>query len=89
MAPKRTTRANPADTTATTFVTNAQLKTMIDQGVSDALAARDVDRNTNGNDNHNSGMGVQKELSNGFNGALTWWNSHVRTVGHDVAYAIT
>ncbi|GKD68820.1 hypothetical protein Tco_1322910 [Tanacetum coccineum] len=21
--------------------------------------------------------------------ALTWWNSHVRTVGHDVAYAIT
>ncbi|GJY81847.1 putative reverse transcriptase domain-containing protein [Tanacetum coccineum] len=22
-------------------------------------------------------------------GALTWWNSHVRTVGHDVAYAIT
>ncbi|GKF14602.1 hypothetical protein Tco_0056064 [Tanacetum coccineum] len=22
-------------------------------------------------------------------GALTWWNSHVRTVGHDVAYAMT
>ncbi|GJX88051.1 RNA-directed DNA polymerase, eukaryota, partial [Tanacetum coccineum] len=22
-------------------------------------------------------------------GALTWWNSHVRIVGHDVAYAIT
>ncbi|GJW99496.1 putative reverse transcriptase domain-containing protein [Tanacetum coccineum] len=21
--------------------------------------------------------------------ALTWWNSHVRTVGHDVAYAVT
>ncbi|GKF13072.1 hypothetical protein Tco_0050998 [Tanacetum coccineum] len=21
--------------------------------------------------------------------ALTWWNSHVRIVGHDVAYAIT
>ncbi|GKA10651.1 hypothetical protein Tco_0690084 [Tanacetum coccineum] len=21
--------------------------------------------------------------------ALTWWNSHVRTVGHDVAYAMT
>ncbi|GKD06133.1 hypothetical protein Tco_1181107, partial [Tanacetum coccineum] len=20
---------------------------------------------------------------------LTWWNSHVRTVGHDVAYAMT
>ncbi|GJY95449.1 putative reverse transcriptase domain-containing protein [Tanacetum coccineum] len=22
-------------------------------------------------------------------GALTWWNSHVRTVGHDVAYSMT
>ncbi|GKD92863.1 hypothetical protein Tco_1372700, partial [Tanacetum coccineum] len=22
-------------------------------------------------------------------GALTWWNSHVRIVGHDVAYAMT
>ncbi|GJZ63448.1 hypothetical protein Tco_0619869 [Tanacetum coccineum] len=44
MAPKRTTRANPADTTATTSVTNAQLKAMIDQGVTDALAARDADR---------------------------------------------
>ncbi|GKB27140.1 putative reverse transcriptase domain-containing protein [Tanacetum coccineum] len=31
MAPKRTTRANPAATTATTSVTNAQLKAMIDQ----------------------------------------------------------
>ncbi|GKD26287.1 hypothetical protein Tco_1232501 [Tanacetum coccineum] len=78
MTPKRTTRANPADTTATTFVTNAQLKAMIDQGVTDALAARDADRNTNGNDNHNLGTS-----------ALTWWNSHVRTVGHDVAYAMT
>ncbi|GKD54042.1 putative reverse transcriptase domain-containing protein [Tanacetum coccineum] len=61
MAPKRTIRANPADTTTTTSVTNTQLKAMIDQGVTDALAAR----------------------------ALTWWNSHVRTVGHDVAYAMT
>ncbi|GJU81014.1 hypothetical protein Tco_1283379 [Tanacetum coccineum] len=74
MAPKRTTRANPAATTTTTSVTNAQLKAMIDQGVTDALAARDADRNTNGDDSHNSGTG-----------ALTWWNSHVRTVGHDVA----
>ncbi|GJX52979.1 putative reverse transcriptase domain-containing protein, partial [Tanacetum coccineum] len=24
-----------------------------------------------------------------FAGALTWWNSHVRIVGHDVAYAMT
>ncbi|GJW95442.1 putative reverse transcriptase domain-containing protein [Tanacetum coccineum] len=54
MTPKRTTRANPADTTATTFVTNAQLKAMIDQGVTYTLVARDADRNTNGDDSHNS-----------------------------------
>ncbi|GKA16506.1 putative reverse transcriptase domain-containing protein [Tanacetum coccineum] len=60
MAPKRTTRANPTDTTATTSVNNAQLKAMINQGVTDALAARDADRNTNGDDSHNSGMGVRR-----------------------------
>ncbi|GJY11060.1 hypothetical protein Tco_0379245 [Tanacetum coccineum] len=60
MAPKRTTRANPADTTATTYMTNAQLKAMIDQGVTDALAARDADRSTNGDDSHNSRMGVRR-----------------------------
>ncbi|GJV32193.1 putative reverse transcriptase domain-containing protein [Tanacetum coccineum] len=57
MAPKRTTRANPAATTAITSVTNAQLKAMIDQGVTDALAALDADRNTNGDDIHNSWKG--------------------------------
>ncbi|GJT85132.1 putative reverse transcriptase domain-containing protein [Tanacetum coccineum] len=82
MAPKRTirsTRATPTpdpETTATTSVTNAQLQAMIDQGVSAALAARDATRN--GVDSHTSGMG-----------ALTWWNSHVMTVTHDVAYAMT
>ncbi|GKB84250.1 hypothetical protein Tco_0956522 [Tanacetum coccineum] len=140
---KRTTKANPTNTTATTFVTNAQLKAMIDQGVTDALAARDVDRNTNGDNSHNSGTGVRRmervarectypdfmkcqplnfkgtegvvELIQWFEkmetvfsisncsmenqikfstcillaGALTWWNSHVRTVCHDVAYAMT
>ncbi|GJW90045.1 hypothetical protein Tco_0167598 [Tanacetum coccineum] len=60
MAPKRTTRANPIDTTATTSVTNAQLKAMIDQGVTDALAAHDADRNTNGDNSHNSRTGVRR-----------------------------
>ncbi|GJX19765.1 putative reverse transcriptase domain-containing protein [Tanacetum coccineum] len=73
MAQKRTTRANPAATTATTSVTNAQLKEMIDQGVTDALAARDADRNTNGDDSHNSGTS----------------NYYVRIVSHDAAYAMT
>ncbi|GJY09014.1 reverse transcriptase domain-containing protein [Tanacetum coccineum] len=75
MAPKRTTRANPADTTATTSVTNAQLKAKIDQGVTDSLAARDAD--------------VAYAMTWTYQGALTWWNSYVRTVGYDVAYAIT
>ncbi|GKD66402.1 hypothetical protein Tco_1308510, partial [Tanacetum coccineum] len=52
MAPKRTTRANPTETTTTTSVTNAQLRAMIDQGVTNALAVRDADRNTNGDDSH-------------------------------------
>ncbi|GJY71770.1 putative reverse transcriptase domain-containing protein [Tanacetum coccineum] len=122
-------------------MTNVQLKAMINQGVTAALAARDA--NTNGVDSHNSGTGVKRNeraarectypnfmkcqplnfkgtegvviliqwfekmeivfrISNCsmenqikfstctlIAGALTWWNSHVRTVGHDVAYAMT
>ncbi|GJV87119.1 hypothetical protein Tco_1531057 [Tanacetum coccineum] len=61
MAPKRATRSNTAlETTNTTSVTNAQLQAMIDQGVTAALAARDADRNTNGDDSHNSGTGVRR-----------------------------
>ncbi|GJS43136.1 putative reverse transcriptase domain-containing protein [Tanacetum coccineum] len=33
---------------------------MIDQGITDALAARDADRNTNGDDSHNLGAGVRR-----------------------------
>ncbi|GJX88945.1 reverse transcriptase domain-containing protein [Tanacetum coccineum] len=59
---KRTTRASPATTTTTTTpVTNAQLKALIDQGVADALAARDIDRSMNGDDSHNSGTGVRRQ----------------------------
>nr|GEU60234.1 hypothetical protein [Tanacetum cinerariifolium] len=62
MAPKRTTRANPATitTTTTTYVTNAQLAALIEQGVARALAVHDVDRNTNGNDSHYSGTGARR-----------------------------
>ncbi|GJW74662.1 reverse transcriptase domain-containing protein [Tanacetum coccineum] len=140
---KRTTRASPATTTTTTFVTNAQVKALIDKGVADALAARDADRSMNGDDNYNSRTSVRRnervvrectypdfkkcqplnfkgtkgvvELSQWLEkmetmfgisncsvenqikfstctllgSALTWWNSHVRTVGHDVAYAMS
>ncbi|GJX65146.1 hypothetical protein Tco_0299489 [Tanacetum coccineum] len=61
MAPKRTTRSTPAtEITNTTSVTNAQLQEMIDQGVTAALAARDANRSTNGEDIHNSRTGVRK-----------------------------
>ncbi|GJS62575.1 putative reverse transcriptase domain-containing protein [Tanacetum coccineum] len=116
------------------------LKAMIDQGVIAALAARDADRNTNGDDSHISGVGVRKTertahectyidflkcqplnfkgtegvagLSQWFERmesvfhisnctvenqvkfatctlhsvALTWWNTHVKTVSHDAVY---
>ncbi|GKA20265.1 putative reverse transcriptase domain-containing protein, partial [Tanacetum coccineum] len=117
MAPKRATRTTPNPTaTTTTNVTNAQLQTMINQGVSAALAARDATRN--GTDSHSSGTGVRgservarectyqdfmkcKPLyfkgTEGIKfatctllaGALTWWNTHVMTVTHDVAYSMT
>ncbi|GJY19632.1 putative reverse transcriptase domain-containing protein [Tanacetum coccineum] len=61
MEPKKiTTRASAATTTTTTPVTNGQLKALIDQGIVDALAARDADRSRNGDDNHNSGMGSRR-----------------------------
>ncbi|GJR75429.1 putative reverse transcriptase domain-containing protein [Tanacetum coccineum] len=95
MAPKkRTTRLNPETTTtthATTSITNAQLKEMIDQGVTTALAARDADRNTNGDDSHISGT-VENQVKFAtctlHSVALTWWNTHVKIVGHDAAYGM-
>nr|GEW15973.1 reverse transcriptase domain-containing protein [Tanacetum cinerariifolium] len=45
MSPKRTTRSTQTTTTTTaTPMTDAQLKALIDQGVANALAARDADR---------------------------------------------
>nr|GEY00860.1 hypothetical protein [Tanacetum cinerariifolium] len=145
MTPKRTTRSTPATstTTTTTHMTNDQLKALINQGVVDALAARDADRSRNGKDSHDSGTGVRRqdpparectyqdfkkckplhfkgtegvvELTQWFErmetvfrisnytvknqikfatctllgSALTWWNSHAKIVGPDVAYAMT
>ncbi|GJS92973.1 reverse transcriptase domain-containing protein [Tanacetum coccineum] len=100
MAPKRATRSTPVTTTpaptatTTTSVTNAQLQAMIDQGVTTALAARDANRNDN--DSHTLGTGgrraervVKFSTCTLLAGALTWWNSHVMTVSHDAAYAMT
>ncbi|GJR35954.1 reverse transcriptase domain-containing protein [Tanacetum coccineum] len=114
MAPKRATRSNIALETNTTSITNAQLKAMINQGVTAALAARDA--NMNGVDSHNSRTGARRneratrectypdfmkcqplnfkgtervvELTQWIEKMETW-NSHVRTVGNDIAYAMT
>nr|GFB13487.1 reverse transcriptase domain-containing protein [Tanacetum cinerariifolium] len=47
-----------APSTTTTTVTNAQLQAMIDQGVNDALTARNANRT--GDDSHTSGTGVRR-----------------------------
>nr|GEX74787.1 hypothetical protein [Tanacetum cinerariifolium] len=139
---RRTTRASSATTTTTTHVTNAQLKTLIDQGVVDALAIRDADRSRNGHDSHNLRTGSKRtegttrectytdflkcqpmnfkgtegvvgltkwfeRMETAFNIsnyaienqvkfatftlyeiALTWWKSHVKTVGQDSAHSM-
>ncbi|GJV71617.1 putative reverse transcriptase domain-containing protein [Tanacetum coccineum] len=93
-----TTPAATAGTTTT--VTNAQLQAMIDQGVTTALATCDANRSTNDDDSHNSVTGVRRieraarEFENQVkfatctlhSVALTWWNTHVKTLGHDAAY---
>ncbi|GJZ70131.1 putative reverse transcriptase domain-containing protein [Tanacetum coccineum] len=110
MAPKR--RATTTITT-TTPITDAQLKTLIAQGVADVLAERDATRSKNGKDSHDSGTSVRRQAPlarectypdfmkcqplyfKGSEGvveltlALTWWNSNVRIVGHDVTYEMT
>ncbi|GKC78307.1 reverse transcriptase domain-containing protein [Tanacetum coccineum] len=104
MKPKRTAA------TTTTFVTDAQLKALIDQGVADALAERDADKSRIGDDSHDSGTSVRRQMlvarectysdflkcqplnfkgTEGVGNALTWWNSHVKTITREVAYAMT
>ncbi|GJS31478.1 hypothetical protein Tco_0492098 [Tanacetum coccineum] len=78
MAPKKTT----------TLMTDAAIKQLIAQGVADALAEYKATRNSgNGDDSHDSGSGRRTECAT--RDALTWWNSHVKTVGHDAAYGMT
>ncbi|GJS91186.1 putative reverse transcriptase domain-containing protein [Tanacetum coccineum] len=86
MPPKRTTAT-------TTPMTDAQIKALISQGVADALAEIEANRTSrNGDDSHDSGTVVCQIKFSTYTlqgNYLTWWNSYVRTVGHDVAYAMT
>ncbi|GJV61025.1 putative reverse transcriptase domain-containing protein [Tanacetum coccineum] len=52
MAPKKNT----------TSMTDAQLKTLIAQGVADALAEIEANRSMNGDDSHDSGTGVRRPV---------------------------
>ncbi|GKC25090.1 putative reverse transcriptase domain-containing protein [Tanacetum coccineum] len=93
MEPKRTTRSTPAP--ITTSVTDEQLKRLIDQGVANALAARDAGRSQNGEDSHDSGTGVRRQAPLAPT-ALWKTKSSLSLVlflevlsGHDIAYAMT
>nr|GFA95148.1 reverse transcriptase domain-containing protein [Tanacetum cinerariifolium] len=100
MAPKRTTRSTAdQETINATSVTNAQLQAMIDQGVTIVLAAR-----TEGVASlsqwfkrmesvfHRSNCAVENQVKFAtctlHSVALPWWNTHVKTVGHDAAYGM-
>ncbi|GJZ99091.1 putative reverse transcriptase domain-containing protein [Tanacetum coccineum] len=138
------TRTTLATATTTTSMTDAAIRVLIAQGVSDALARRTTQRNTNLNDDgsQGSGSGITRPMRTtrectysdflkcqplNFKGtkgvvsltqwfermesvfhisncavenqvkfatctlhgiSLTWWNTHVKTVGHDAAYSM-
>ncbi|GKB76304.1 putative reverse transcriptase domain-containing protein [Tanacetum coccineum] len=76
MPPERTA-------TTTTPMIDAQIKALIAQGIADALAECVADRS------RNVACQIKFATCTLQGNALTWWNSHVKTVSHDVAYAMT
>ncbi|GJU19866.1 ribonuclease H-like domain-containing protein [Tanacetum coccineum] len=61
---------------------------MIAQGVADALAEHEANRNSrNGDESHDFRSGGRRHMPTNHD-ALTWWNSHVKTVGHDATYGM-
>nr|GEW21842.1 putative reverse transcriptase domain-containing protein [Tanacetum cinerariifolium] len=104
MAPKRarTTRANPDPTRTTTTterMTQEAINNLIAQRVVEALAEYKTQRNSvvNGDTSNATGTGPRtmrptrectyKDYLN-CGPALTWWNSHMRAVSQEVAYAM-
>ncbi|GKB57784.1 reverse transcriptase domain-containing protein [Tanacetum coccineum] len=115
MPPRRGTRTRTAlaTITATTPMTDAAIRALIDQGATDALAEQEIQRNTNLNGDgsqgsrsgvvgltqwfermetvfHISNCAVENQVKFStctlLGAALTWWNSHVKTVGLDAIY---
>nr|GEV53680.1 hypothetical protein [Tanacetum cinerariifolium] len=72
-----------------TPMTDVAIKEWIAQDVTDALADYEANRSSrNSDDSHDSRSGERRTKRTTRECALTWWNSHVRTVGHNVAYAL-
>ncbi|GJY25584.1 putative reverse transcriptase domain-containing protein [Tanacetum coccineum] len=89
--PPRRARAAAATNTANAPMSVAAINQLIETRVAEALANQEILRNssTNGDGSQNSGSGTVKFATCTLLGiALTWWNSHVKAVGLDVAYAM-
>ncbi|GJS60862.1 putative reverse transcriptase domain-containing protein [Tanacetum coccineum] len=94
------TRTTPATATATviTPMTDAAIRASISRGVADALAEHEIQRNNNLNGDRSQGSrsGITRPVlptlkcdTYTLHGvALTWWKSHVKTVGYDAAYGV-
>ncbi|GJY05449.1 hypothetical protein Tco_0371389 [Tanacetum coccineum] len=83
MAPKKTP------------MSDATIKALIAQGVADALVEYEANKGSGDcDDSHNSGSGERRHVTTTFaictllGSALTWWNSHVKIIGHDAAYGM-
>ncbi|GJW78003.1 putative reverse transcriptase domain-containing protein [Tanacetum coccineum] len=71
-------------------MTPAVIEEMINRRMAEALETHEANRNIGlGNDNDKGGNGNGTEGVVGLISALTWWNSHKRTIGTDVAFAMS
>ncbi|GJS75972.1 reverse transcriptase domain-containing protein [Tanacetum coccineum] len=87
--------AKMAQKKTTTPMSDEAIKALIAQGVATTLAEYEANRSSrNGNDSHDSGRRTERatlkfSTCTLLGNALTWWNSHVKAVGHDAAYGMT
>ncbi|GJW59781.1 putative reverse transcriptase domain-containing protein [Tanacetum coccineum] len=99
MASGRGTRTTPTTATATTTtpMTDAAIRALIAQGVDDSLGTEGVVGLTRWFERmnfvfHISNCAVENQVKfttctlHGI--ALTWWNTYVKTIGHDAAYGM-
>ncbi|GKA69157.1 reverse transcriptase domain-containing protein [Tanacetum coccineum] len=72
----------------TTPMSDAAIKALVARSVADALAEHEANKSRNGDDSHDSRTGSRR-TEHTTRDDLMWWNSHVKTVGHNVAYGMT